>query len=71
MRKLLIAAVAGALALAPAAPASAIVGGVPDAGEHPYVGQLFFYVPEAVDPRFDEPGGGSTARAPSSTATPW
>jgi len=36
--------------------ASAIVGGAPDAGEHPYVGQLFFYVPSAVDPRFEDPG---------------
>jgi hypothetical protein len=37
-------------------PASAIVGGAPDEGEHPYVGQLLFYVPNAVDPRFDDPG---------------
>lgn len=37
-------------------PATAIVGGAPDAGEHPYVGQLLFYVPDAVDPRFDRPG---------------
>ncbi|MBA3780739.1 MAG: hypothetical protein H0X12_02670 [Nocardioides sp.] len=41
----------------PALPASAIVGGAPDAGEHPYVGQLLFYVPDAVDSRFDNPGG--------------
>ena len=47
----------GAVLIAPALPASAIVGGAPDAGEHPYVGQLFFYVPDAVDSRFDEPGG--------------
>lgn len=46
-----------ALLIAPSAPASAIVGGAPDQGEHPYVGQLLFYVPDAVDPRFDEPGG--------------
>ena len=43
--------------LALAAPASAIVGGTPDDGEHPYVGQLLFYVPDAVDPRFEDPGG--------------
>jgi secreted trypsin-like serine protease len=49
-------AVAAGLGVA-AAPASAIIGGAPDEGEHPYVGQLFFYVPSAVDPRFDEPGG--------------
>lgn len=46
-----------ALLLTPLAPASAIVGGEPDAGEHPYVGQLLFYVPDAVDSRFDDPGG--------------
>jgi hypothetical protein len=40
-----------------AAPAQAIKGGVPDAGAHPYVGQLLFYDPTAVDPRFDDPGG--------------
>jgi hypothetical protein len=51
------AAAIGALLIAPTLPASAIVGGAPDAGEHPYVGQLLFYVPNAVDSRFDEPGG--------------
>ena len=43
--------------LAPALPAQAIIGGAPDDGEHPYVGQLLFYVPDAVDSRFDDPGG--------------
>jgi hypothetical protein len=60
MRKPLVGAAAlaaGALLLAPASPASAIVGGAPDAGEHSFVGQLLFYVPDAVDSRFDEPGG--------------
>ena len=47
----------GAMLLAPALPASAIVGGAPDDNEHPYVGQLLFYVPDAIDSRFDEPGG--------------
>ena len=51
------AAVAGALLLTPLSPASAIVKGAPDEGEHPYVGQLLFYVPEAQDSRFDDPGG--------------
>lgn len=52
-----MAVAAGLIAtLAVAAPASAIVNGVPDDYEHPHVGQLFFYVPDAVDPRFDEPG---------------
>ena len=50
------ATLAAATLLAPALPAQAIVGGAPDAGEHPYVGQLLFYVPTAVDPRFEDPG---------------
>lgn len=43
--------------LAVAGPAQAIKGGVPDNGVHPYVGQLLFYDPTAIDPRFDDPGG--------------
>jgi hypothetical protein len=39
-----------------ASPAMAIVSGEPDEGEHPYVGELIFYVPDAVDSRFDDPG---------------
>ena len=55
-RKLsLIAALAGVLVLA--APAAAITNGVPDANEHPYVAELLFYVPDAEDSRFDDPGG--------------
>jgi hypothetical protein len=50
-----LAAVIGALALA--APAGAITNGQPDDGEHPYVGQLFFYDADYVDSRFDDPGG--------------
>jgi hypothetical protein len=57
MKKLLAGALAVAAGLAFVAPAQAIVGGTADAGEHPYVGQLLFYVPSAVDPRFDDPGG--------------
>jgi hypothetical protein len=54
-----------------AAPASAITNGQPDDGEHPYVGQLFFYDPTYPDPRFNDPGAhGSTAR-PRSSARPW
>src|SRR3954453_16513823 len=30
--------------------AQAIKGGVPDANQHPYVGQLLFYLPDEVDP---------------------
>ena len=40
---LVTALLAAALA---AAPAMAITTGQPDQGEHPYVGQLIFYVPE-------------------------
>jgi Trypsin len=55
IRRLIV--VAAALAfLLPAAPASAITNGVPDNGEHPYVGELLFYVPDEVDPRFTDPG---------------
>jgi hypothetical protein len=45
-----------ALAAAAAVPVWAITNGQPDAGEHPYVGQLLFYVPDAVDSRFTTPG---------------
>ena len=58
VRKLvaLSAALVGALAIG-LAPAGAIVnGGVPDGNAHPMVGELFFYVPDAVDPRFTDPG---------------
>jgi hypothetical protein len=51
----LIAGVIATLALA--APVGAITNGQPDAGEHPYVGQLFFYDADYVDSRFDDPGG--------------
>jgi len=47
---------ASALLVTTATPAGAIVGGEPDNGEHPYVGQLLFYVPDAIDPRFEDPG---------------
>lgn len=46
----------GALLLTPMLPASAIIGGAADDNEHPAVGELFFYVPDAVDSRFDDPG---------------
>src|SRR6187551_1517181 len=44
------------LTLALAAPAGAITNGQADDEEHPYVGELFFYVPDEIDPRFDDPG---------------
>jgi hypothetical protein len=43
--------------LALAAPVGAITNGQADAGEHPYVGQLFFFDPDYVDSRFTDPGG--------------
>jgi len=39
-----------------AAPAQAIKNGVPDAGAHPYVGELLFFSPTESDPRFTDPG---------------
>lgn len=56
LRRLAVTALATTALLAPTVPAHAIVGGAPDAGEHPYVGQLLFYVPDAVDSRFEDPG---------------
>jgi len=43
--------------LALAAPVGAITHGQADGGEHPYVGQLFFYDADDVDSRFTDPGG--------------
>jgi hypothetical protein len=51
---LILAAIAASLAIA--APVAAITNGTGDAGEHPYVGDLLFYVPDATDSRFDDPG---------------
>jgi hypothetical protein len=39
-----------------ATPASAITTGVPDDGEHPYVGQLLFYDPDFESAQFNDPG---------------
>jgi hypothetical protein len=47
---------AAALVIAAVTPASAITHGQPDAGAHPYVGELLFYVPDEQDSRFDDPG---------------
>jgi hypothetical protein len=56
LRRLATTMLAAVALLAPTLPAHAIIGGAPDDGEHPYVGQLLFYVPDAVDPRFEDPG---------------
>ena len=51
------------LTVALAAPVGAITNGQPDDGEHPYVGQLFFYVPTSRTRGSTIPAAGSTARA--------
>src|SRR4029078_6950538 len=56
MRKTLSLAAALIAALAIAATVGAITNGAPDGGEHPYVGELLFYVPDAPSSRFDDPG---------------
>ncbi len=57
MRKLIasLAVLAAALTVG-IVPAGAITNGVPDGNEHPFVGELLFYVPDEIDPRFDDPG---------------
>jgi hypothetical protein len=42
--------------LAVAAPVGAITNGQADEGEHPFVGELFFYVPDEADDRFTDGG---------------
>ena len=69
MRRTLSIAAALIAALALAAPVGGITNGAPDDGEHPYVGELLFYVPDAVDPRFDDPGGWFTCRGTLLDAT--
>ncbi|HEX5016219.1 MAG TPA: trypsin-like serine protease [Actinomycetes bacterium] len=57
MRKKIVIAIGAIFAMVGlATPAQAIINGQPDNGEHPYVGELLFYVPDDVDPRFDDPG---------------
>ena len=48
--------ITAALTVALAVPAAAVTSGEPDGDGHPAVGQLIFHVPDAVDPRFDDPG---------------
>src|SRR5215203_5102489 len=69
MRKLATAFVAIASTILLAAPAGAITNGQPDAGEHPYVGELIFFDADYVDSRFDDPGGWFTCSATQLSAT--
>src|SRR5215475_1024100 len=52
----LVIAAEAAVVLPASAPVSAITHGQPDAGGHPYVGELLFFVPDEIDSRFDDPG---------------
>ena len=69
MRKLATAFVAIASTVLLATPAGAITNGQPDAGEHPYVGELIFFDADYVDSRFDDPGGWFTCSATQLSAT--
>jgi len=60
MLKRLLVVMAGFALLIPTPSAWAITNGLPDNGEHPYVGQLLFYVPDDIDPRFTDPGSWSS-----------
>ena len=55
-RKLLCCAVAALVLAVGDSVGRAVPHGVPDALEHAYVGQLFFYIPDEVDSRFTDPG---------------
>lgn len=63
----MIAALMGVLLMA--TPVGAITNGTPDDGEHPFVGELLFYVPDYHDSRFDDPGGWFTCTGTLMTAT--
>jgi hypothetical protein len=65
--KVLITFIAVLAMLGLSTPAQAIVNGQPDGNGHPFVGELLFYVPDAVDSRFTDPGGWFTCTG----ARPW
>ena len=65
-----LAFLAFAAVLLSAMPASAITTGQPDAGEHPYVGELIFFDADFIDSRFDDPGGLVQLLGDASSAPP-
>ena len=67
--KVLITLVALLAMLGLSTPAQAIVNGEADNREHPFVGELLFYVPDDVDSRFDDPGGWFTCTGTLISAT--
>lgn len=56
MRRLMTLTAVAAMVMAIVPQAGAITTGSPDGGDHPMVGQLLFFVPDAIDSRFDDPG---------------
>lgn len=52
----MVIAAAAAMVVAAVVPAHAITHGQPDAGGHPFVGELLFFVPDESDSRFNDPG---------------
>jgi hypothetical protein len=72
LRRLAVLATAASMmsaVLFSATPASAITTGQPDAGEHPYVGELIFFDADEVDSRFDDPGSWFSCSATMLSAT--
>jgi hypothetical protein len=68
VKKVTVLALGIVLALS-ATPASAITTGVPDDGEHPYVGEIIFYDPDFVSSQFNDPGGWFSCSATMLTST--
>ncbi len=69
VRRKLATLIALVAVLALAAPVAAVTNGQPDNNEHPFVGELLFYVPDAVDSRFDTPGSWFTCTGTLLNAT--
>lgn len=63
MRKLSVLLFSVLVLVLPMTAANAITRGEPDNGAHPYVGQILAFDADAVDPRFEEPGGWFTCSA--------